>query len=106
MAFRYHIKPVADLESSLQFSGWHTFRRSFASVVVGSTKGAKAAQELMRYSTSKLTLDLYAQHCLKIELQLQKQLREALCYLRLRPECGQCTEEHVKLNGVNPVPVV
>jgi integrase len=60
VAFRYHIKPVADLESSLQFSGWHTFRRSFASMVVGSTKGAKAAQELMRHSTSKLTLDLYA----------------------------------------------
>ena len=62
VVFRYHIKPVADrLGIKPAVFGWHTFRRSFASMVVGSTKDVKAAQELMRHSTSKLTLDLYAQ---------------------------------------------
>jgi integrase len=41
--------------------GWHTFRRSFATFVVGNTRDVKAAQELLRHSTAKLTLDLYTQ---------------------------------------------
>jgi len=62
LAFRYHIKPVADrLGIKPAVFGWHTFRRSFATFVVGNTRDLKAAQELLRHSTVKLTLDLYAQ---------------------------------------------
>jgi len=109
VVFRYHIKPVADrLGIQPAVFGWHTFRRSFASMVVGSTKDVKAAQELMRHSTSKLTLDLYAQALPENKVAASKAIAGSL----LLPQFSTCTavqsgqgpEEPVKLNGVNESP--
>jgi len=105
VVFRYHIKPVADrLGIKPAIFGWHTFRRSFASMVVGSTKDVKAAQELMRHSTSKLTLDLYAQALPEDKIAASKAIAGSL----LLPQFSTCTavqngqgiEEPVKLNRV------
>jgi hypothetical protein len=109
VVFRYHIKPVADqLGIRPAVFGWHTFRRSFASMVVGSTKDVKAAQELMRHSTSKLTLDLYAQALPENKVAASKAIAGSLL---LPPpstctavQSGQGTEEPVKLNRVNQSP--
>ena len=109
VVFRYHIKPVADrLAIKPAVFGWHTFRRSFASMVVGSTKDVKAAQELMRHSTSKLTLDLMPRHWLRTRLRRPRQLRQGLLLPQFSictaVQSGQGTEEPVKLNGVNQSP--
>jgi integrase len=40
--------------------GWHSFRRTFATLLGGS-EDVKTMQELMRHANSRLTLDLYAQ---------------------------------------------
>ena len=109
VVFRYHIRPVADrLAIKPAVFGWHTFRRSFASMVVGSTKDVKAAQELMRHSTSKLTLDLYAQALPENKVAASKAIAGSL----LLPQPSTCTavqsgqgaEEPVKLNAVNQSP--
>jgi integrase len=41
--------------------GWHTFRRTFATLLSGSGEDIKTTQELMRHANSRITLDLYAQ---------------------------------------------
>ena len=41
--------------------GWHSFRRTFATLVKGSGEDVKTTQELMRHADSRLTLDAYAQ---------------------------------------------
>jgi integrase len=109
VAFRYHIKPAADrLGIKPAVFGWHTFRRSFASMVVGSTKDVKAAQEPMRHSTSKLTLDLYGQALPGNKVAASKAIAASLL---LPPpstctavQSGQGAEEPVKLNAVNQSP--
>jgi integrase len=39
--------------------GWHSFRRSFATLLKGSGEDIKTVQELMRHANSRLTLDVY-----------------------------------------------
>ena len=109
VAFRYHIKPVADrLGIKPAVFGWHTFRRSFATFVVGNTRDVKAAQELLRHSTAKLTLDLYAQALPENKVAASKAIAGSL--LLPQPstctavQSGQGTEEPVKLNRVNQSP--
>lgn len=41
--------------------GWHTFRRSLATLLMKKGEGVKVVQELMRHANSKITLDVYAQ---------------------------------------------
>ncbi len=40
---------------------WHTFRHIFSSILKGSGEDVKAVQELLRHSTSRMTLDTYTQ---------------------------------------------
>jgi integrase len=40
---------------------WHTFRHTFSSILKGNGEDVKVAQELLRHSTSRMTLDTYTQ---------------------------------------------
>jgi integrase len=41
--------------------GWHSFGRTFATLLKSSVEDVKTTQELMRHANSRLTLDVYAQ---------------------------------------------
>jgi integrase-like protein len=41
--------------------GWHSFRRTFATLLKRGGEDVKTVQELMRHANSRLTLDVYAQ---------------------------------------------
>lgn len=41
--------------------GWHTLRRSFASLLLSSGASLRVSMELMRHSTAEMTLTTYAQ---------------------------------------------
>jgi integrase len=41
--------------------GWHTFRRTVATLLVEHGNDIKVVQERLRHANSKVTLDLYAQ---------------------------------------------
>jgi integrase len=41
--------------------GWHTLRRSFASLLLSSGVNLRVSMELMRHSTAEMTLGTYAQ---------------------------------------------
>jgi len=41
--------------------GWHTFRRSYASLLISSGADVKVCQESLRHANVRITLGLYAQ---------------------------------------------
>jgi integrase len=56
-----HIRPAAIRAGIRKVIGWHTFRRSFATLLQSSGATVKTTQELMRHSTPVMTLGTYAQ---------------------------------------------
>lgn len=64
--FRRHIRPVIERVSNLKSSkqapiGWHTLRRSLATLLISNGENVKVAQSQLRHTTPKITLELYAQ---------------------------------------------
>jgi integrase len=61
MLLRRHILPAAKRLGILKRIGWHTFRRTAASLLMSSGASLKVTQELMRHATADITMELYAQ---------------------------------------------
>jgi integrase len=64
--FRRHIRPVIENIAGIRSSkeapiGWHTLRRSLATLLISNGENVKVAQSQLRHSTPKITLELYAQ---------------------------------------------
>lgn len=64
--FRRHIRPVIEKISGLKSNkqapiGWHTLRRSLATLLISNGENVKVAQSQLRHTTPKITLELYAQ---------------------------------------------
>ena len=61
MMLRRHILPAAKRLGIGKRIGWHTFRRTAASLLMASGSSVKTTQELMRHATADITMELYAQ---------------------------------------------
>ena len=58
---RCYVQPAAKRVGITKQIGWHSFRRTFATLLKGIGEDVKTVQELMRHANSRLTLDVYAQ---------------------------------------------
>jgi len=58
---RYHIQPVVERLGITKRVSWHTFRRTFATLLKANGEDIKVVQELMRHGSSRVTMDIYAQ---------------------------------------------
>jgi len=58
---RRHVQPAAMIVEITKQVGWHTFRRSYATLLYTNEQDVKTTQELMRHSTPVVTLGVYAQ---------------------------------------------
>jgi integrase len=56
-----YVLPIAKRLSITKKIGWHTFRRTLATLLTGSDENAKTTQELMRQANAGITMNLYAQ---------------------------------------------
>jgi integrase len=56
-----YVQPAAERVGITKQIGWHSFRRTFATLLKGGGEDVKTVQELMRHANSRLTLDVYAQ---------------------------------------------
>ena len=56
-----YVQPEAKRLGIAKSLGWHSFRRTFATLLNGYGENVKTVQELMRHANSRLTLDVYAQ---------------------------------------------
>ena len=57
----YHIQPIARKLGIQKRIGWHTFRRTYSSILKDNGEDVKVVQELLRHASTKVTLDVYAQ---------------------------------------------
>jgi integrase len=68
------IWPAAKRAGIQKRIGWHTFRRSLASFLVGRGADVKLTMEIMRHANPRITLELYAQSTMPAKQQLQAQV--------------------------------
>ena len=61
MLLKRHVKAAAELVGITKVIGWHTFRRTLATLLQSSGASVKTTQELMRHSSPVMTLGTYAQ---------------------------------------------
>lgn len=57
----HYIKPAADRAGITKNFNWHTFRRTFATLLNGEGADIKTTQELMRHASPAITLGTYVQ---------------------------------------------
>jgi integrase len=55
------IRPAATRAKITKHIGWHTFRRTFSTLLKANGEDVKVVQELLRHATVKMTLEVYAQ---------------------------------------------
>jgi len=58
---QYHIQPTARRVGIKKTVGWHVLRHSLATSLHRNGEGIKVVQELLRHSSCRITLDIYAQ---------------------------------------------
>ncbi len=55
------VRPAATRAGIQKHVGWHTFRHSFSTILIGNGENVKVVQELMRHSNCRTTLEIYSQ---------------------------------------------
>lgn len=55
------IQPAATRAKITKHIGWHTFRRTFSTLLKANGEDIKTVQELLRHATVKMTLEVYTQ---------------------------------------------
>jgi integrase len=55
------IRPAAARAGIRKHIGWHTFRHSFATLLMANGENVKVVQELMRHANCRCTLEIYSQ---------------------------------------------
>jgi integrase len=58
---QYHIQPAAKRLGIAKRIGWHTFRRTYTTLLHVNGEDVKVVQELLRHASARITLDVYAQ---------------------------------------------
>lgn len=78
---RYHIQPVVKALGITKRIGWHTFRRTYTSLLTANNENVKVVQELLRHASVLVTLDTYAQAKMqdkrKAQLRVVEEIRPA-----------------------------
>jgi integrase len=75
---RRHIRPAAERAGISKIIGWHTFRRTLATMLKGGGEDVKTTQELMRHASSRTTLDIYAQALTPAKRSAQRKVMELI----------------------------
>jgi integrase len=55
------VRPAVARAGINKLVGWHTFRHSFSTILIGNGENVKVVQELMRHSNCRCTLEIYSQ---------------------------------------------
>src|SRR3984893_7957071 len=57
---QYHIQPAAKRLGITKRIGWHTFRRTYTTLLHANGEDVKVVQELLRHGSARITMDVYA----------------------------------------------
>ena len=72
------IRPAAVRAGISVHIGWHSFRRTFATLLQANGEPVKVTQELMRHASSRVTMDLYAQGSMPAKRMAQSRVTQAV----------------------------
>jgi integrase len=61
MVLARRVRPIAKSLGITKRIGWHTFRRTYASLLKSSGADVKVVQESLRHANARITMELYAQ---------------------------------------------
>jgi integrase len=75
---RYHIQPVVKALGINKKVGWHTFRRTYTSLLTANNENVKVVQELLCQASVLVTLDVYAQAKMKDKRKAQLRIVEEI----------------------------
>jgi len=69
-----HIRPAAGRAKIKKHIGWHTFRRTYSTLLIDNGENVKVTQELMRHATTRCTLDVYSQARMDTKREAQQRV--------------------------------
>ncbi|WP_419807102.1 site-specific integrase [Terriglobus sp.] len=72
------IQPAAMKAGISKRVGWHTFRHTYATLLIANGENVKVVQELMRHASSHFTLQIYSQAQARTKRAAQLRLVESL----------------------------
>ncbi len=75
---QYHIQPLVKRLGIDKRVSWKTFRSTFTSLLTANKENVKVVQELLRHSSSKITMDIYAQAEMKDKRRAQLRIVKGL----------------------------
>ena len=73
---RYHIEPVIRELGIDKRVSWHTFRRTYTTLLQANREDVKVVQELLRHGSVKVTMDVYAQAQMPAKRKAQQKVVE------------------------------
>jgi integrase len=74
----HHIQPMVETLGISKRVGWHTFRRTYTSLLTDNDENVKVVQELLRHASVKTTLDIYAQAKMHAKRRAQAKIANSL----------------------------
>jgi integrase len=85
---RYYNQPVVKKLGINKRVTWHTFRRTYMTLLHANREDVKVVQELLRHSSSRITMDIYAQAQMPAKRAAQQKVVEMVRSenLRRRPK--------------------
>jgi integrase len=75
---RYHIQPVVRRLGINKRVTWHTFRRTYSTLLQANREDVKVVQELLRHGSAKVTLDVYSQAQMPAKREAQRKVVEMM----------------------------
>jgi integrase len=68
------LRPAAMRAGIKKRIGWHTFRHTYATMLIANGEKVKVVQELMRHANSRCTLDVYSQARITAKREAQQRI--------------------------------
>jgi integrase len=81
------VRPAAARAGIRKHFGWHTFRHSFSTILIGNGENVKVVQELMRHSNCRCTLEIYS----KARIQAKRDAQHRVIQMII-PRNGEATD--------------
>ena len=73
-----YIQPVVRRLGITKKVSWHTFRRTYTTLLHANGEDVKVVQELLRHSSAKVTMDVYAQAQMPAKRAAQQKVVEMI----------------------------
>jgi integrase len=83
---RYYVQPVVKRLGIKKRVTWHTFRRTYTTLLHANGEDVKVVQELLRHSSSRITMDIYAQAQVPAKRGAQQKVVEMVRSEKTAPE--------------------